>query len=63
MVGGGESYRDVAITEVLIDGTDGVTYTYEGAFPTRYDFPTLDVWEEGDLVESSAFKPRLLTID
>ena len=41
--------RIVSITETLEDGSDGGTYTYLDAFPTRYVFPSFTTTGTGNL--------------
>ena len=61
--GPGPIKRDLTITEVHLDGSDGVTYTYKDAFPTRYVFPQFSATGTGNLKEEITFKPERLEID
>lgn len=41
--------RNVTVTEILKDGSDGKTYTYLDCFPIRYVFPGLSAGGTGNL--------------
>ena len=49
--------RTVVVKEVLKDGSDGASYTYLDAFPTRYVFPSFSASGTGNLYEELTFKP------
>jgi hypothetical protein len=49
--------RQLVITEITTDGSDGKSYTYEDCFPTRYVFPSLSASGTGNLYETVTIKP------
>lgn len=54
--------RQVVITEINHDGSDGKVYTYEDCFPTRYVFPALSASGTGNLYEEITIKPIRLEL-
>ncbi len=54
--------RNVTITEITKDGSDGKSYTYIDAFPTRYVFPAFSSSGTGNLYEEISLKPIRLEL-
>jgi|GEM_PF-1804530 phage tail-like protein len=61
-VQGKEWKRNVTVTEITKDGSDGKTYTYIDAFPTRYVFPAFSSSGTGNLYEEVTMKPIRLEL-
>jgi hypothetical protein len=61
-VQGKEWKRNVTVTEITTDGSDGKTYQYLDAFPTRYVFPNLSASGTGNLYEEITMKPIRLEL-
>jgi phage tail-like protein len=61
-VQGKEWKRNVAIKEILKDGSDGKTFTYLDCFPTRYVFPAFSASGTGNLYEEIHVKPIRLEL-
>jgi hypothetical protein len=61
-VKGEKPFRQVTIKEILKDGTDGKTFTYEDCFPTRMVFPAFSASGTGNLYEEFTVKPVRLTL-
>jgi len=54
--------RTLTIKEILKDGSDGKTFTYLDAFPTRYVFPAFSSSGTGNLYEEVLIKPIRLEL-
>jgi hypothetical protein len=61
-VQGKEWKRNVTITEIMKDGSDGKSYTYLDCFPTRYVFPAFSASGTGNLYEEVTIKPIRLEL-
>lgn len=54
--------RDVGLTELLTDGSDGTAYCYQEAFPVGYVFPELSASGTGNLMESVVVKANRMEL-
>ena len=61
-VQGKEWKRTLVVKEILKDGSDGKTFTYLDAFPTRYVFQAFSASGSGNLYEEIQLKPIRLEL-
>lgn len=60
---GEDSRRIVTVKEIMKDGSDGKSFIYQEAFPTRYVFPSFSAPGTGTLYEEVSIKPIRLELD
>jgi len=54
--------RNITITEVMLDGSQGRKFEYFDCFLTGYDFPKLDAASGELLTETATFKPQRVEV-